>query len=206
AAPSNVVNTVVQGNFIGTAADGATPLGNTNNGLTLGNAANNTIGGNVAGASNVIAFNGRDGVAAEAGIGNSILSNSIFSNTLLGIDLGDDGVTPNDAGDGDVGANNLQNFPVLTSVDSSFGSTVIQGSLNSTPNSTFTVQFFSNTTCNASGFGEGQQLIGATVVTTDAKGDANISFTTAGTFAPPVTATATDALGNTSEFSACAIA
>jgi uncharacterized repeat protein (TIGR01451 family) len=206
AAPTNVSNNTVQGNFIGTAADGATPLGNTNNGVTLGNAAGNTIGGSAASAGNVIAFNGRDGVAAEAGIGNSILSNSIYSNTLLGIDLGDDGVTPNDAGDGDVGANNLQNFPVLTSVDSSFGSTVIQGSLNSTPNSTFTVQFFSNTTCNASGFGEGQHLIGATVVTTDAKGNANISFTAGGTFAPPVTATATDASGNTSEFSACATA
>jgi len=206
AAPTNVSNNTVQGNFIGTAADGATPLGNTNNGVTVGNAANNTIGGVAAGAGNVIAFNGRDGVAAEAGIGNSILSNSIFSNAILGIDLGDDGVTPNDAGDGDVGANNLQNFPVLTSVDSSFGSTVIQGSLNSTPNSTFAVQFFSNTNCNASGFGEGQQFIGATVVTTDASGVGNISFTAGGTFAPPVTATATDASGNTSEFSACTTA
>jgi uncharacterized repeat protein (TIGR01451 family) len=201
-AASNAFNNRVQGNFIGTDANGSNPLGNTNNGVALGNGTNNPIGGNAAGAGNVIAFNGRNGVSAESGIGNPILSNSIFSNSLLGIDLGDDGVTPNDPGDGDTGANNLQNFPVLTSVTNSLGGTIIQGSLNSTPNTNFTLQFFSNASCSASGFGEGQQLIGIRAVTTDGNGNGDINVTFGGTFTP-VTATATDPSGNTSEFSVC---
>ena len=40
--------------------------------------------------------------------GNRILSNSIHANTSLGIDLGADGVTPNDGGDGDGGPNQFQ--------------------------------------------------------------------------------------------------
>jgi len=53
-------------------------------------------------------------------------------------------VTPNDLCDGDTGANNLQDFPVLTSLSSSAGNTTIQGTLNSSPNTTFTIEFFSN--------------------------------------------------------------
>jgi uncharacterized repeat protein (TIGR01451 family) len=193
----------VQGNFIGTDVNGTAALGNSGDGVVVSGALNNTIGNQAAGAGNVIAFSGLNGVHVSGGTGNVFLSNSIFSNTGLGIELGDDGVTPNDPGDGDTGANNLQNFPLLTSVNNSLGGTVIQGSLNSTPNTTFTVQFFSNSSCNASGFGEGQQIIGTRTVTTDSKGDAGISFNFGGTFTPPVTATATDPSGNTSEFSAC---
>ena len=54
-------------------------------------------------------------------INNAIRGNSIFSNTGIGIDLGNDGVTSNDAGDLDDGANNLQNFPVFTDVRISGG-------------------------------------------------------------------------------------
>jgi uncharacterized repeat protein (TIGR01451 family) len=194
-------NNVIQGNFIGTDANGAA-LGN-GRGVSIVGASNNAIGGVSSNAGNVIAFNNQNGVTVVGGTGNAILSNSIFSNSLLGIDLNDDGVTPNDPGDGDTGANNLQNFPVLTSVDNSLGGTIILGSLNSTPNTAFTLQFFSNASCSDSGFGEGQQLIGTRTLTTDSKGNAGISFNLAGTFTPPITATATDPSGNTSEFSAC---
>ena len=53
-----------------------------------------------------------DGVDVEDdSTGNAIQRNSMFSNGELGIDLADDGVTLNDAGDGDTGPNRLQNFP-----------------------------------------------------------------------------------------------
>ena len=50
-----------------------------------------------------------------SGLGNAIRGNSIASNGGGGIDLGNNGVTSNDSGDTDSGANNLQNFPILTS-------------------------------------------------------------------------------------------
>jgi uncharacterized repeat protein (TIGR01451 family) len=75
---------------------------------------NNTIGGALADL-NLIAHNTGDGVIVlPTGTGN-VLSNQMHDNGLLGIDLGDDGPTPNVAGDADAGANNLQNSPTLTS-------------------------------------------------------------------------------------------
>lgn len=138
----------------------------------------------------------------ESGSANPILTNSIFSNGTLGIDLGTTGVTPNDARDADSGANNLQNFPVLTSVTSA-GS--IQGTLDSTASTTFTVEFFASSECDPSGSGEGQRYLGAAVVTTDASGHASFTASLGAlpAGAPVATATATGPAGNTSELSAC---
>lgn len=202
-ADAGTSNNTVQGNFIGTDAGGTSALGNSDGVQINFGASGNFIGGVASGAGNVIAFNNLNGIEVEEGTGNPILSNSIFSNSLLGIDLGADGVTANDAGDTDAGANNLQNFPQLTSATVSLGSTFIQGTLNSTPNTTFTLQFFSNAACDDSGFGEGKQLIGTRTIQTDAGGNAIISFSFPGQFSLPVTMTATDPSGNTSEFSKC---
>ena len=101
----------------------------------LGSASDNFIGGTASGAGNTIAFNGEDGVFVGSGAGNAVLSNSVFSNGESGIDLGAYGVAPNDLGDGDSGANNLQNFPVLTCAVSS--GIAIQGTLNSTASTIF---------------------------------------------------------------------
>ena len=138
---------LIQGNFIGANVAGNT-LGNTGPGI-FADASGNTIGGSAAGAGNLIAFNGGDGVASNRVTisGNAVLSNSIHSNGTtaqhLGIDLGADGVTANDAGDPDTGANNLQNFPVLTSVTSAGGNTTITGTFNSTPSTNnFRLEFF----------------------------------------------------------------
>jgi uncharacterized repeat protein (TIGR01451 family) len=204
-ANGGTINNTVQGNFIGTDASGTFALGNSSDGVEVNfGASGNTIGGLASNAGNVIAFNGANGAEVISGTGNSILSNSIFSNSLLGIDLGGDGATPNDAGDADAGANNLQNFPQLISATVFLSSTTIQGTFNGAPNTTFTLQFFSNTDCDDSGFGEGKQLIGTRTIQTDAGGNATISFSFPGAFSLPVTMTATDPSGNTSEFSKCA--
>ncbi len=200
---------LVQGNLIGTDVTGTTALGNGGFGVRIVDGSGNTIGGTASGAGNTIAFNAFDGVfvfvqGAEA-IGNAILSNSIFSNGLLGIDLGAPfGVTPNDVGDGDTGANELQNFPVLTLAETTGASTIINGTLNSNASQAYDIELFSSVAADPSGFGEGQTFLDRVVVSTDAMGDGSFNVAlpfgiAAGEF---VTATATDAAGNTSEFSA----
>ena len=89
-----------------------------------------------------------------------ILSNSIYSNKGLGIDLGDDGVTLNTPGGPHSGPNNFQNFPVLYPSITYNGKTYVSGTLNSTPDAVFTVQFFANAAADPSGYGEGQTYLG----------------------------------------------
>jgi parallel beta-helix repeat protein len=193
---------LVQGNYIGIDRSRTIPLGNRGEGMKIF-ASNNTIGGTHRSKGNTIAFNG-GGVNVFSGTGNAILANSIFSNSTLGIDLGVDGVTANDVGDEDLGANNLQNFPVLTSAIG--GSKIkIQGTLNSTPNTSFRLEFFSNPDCDPSNHGEGKKFLGAKNVTTDGSGNANFkaSFDTKVAPGQWITATTTDPGNNTSEFSQC---
>lgn len=194
----NAHSNIVQGNFIGIGINGISPLPNAQHGLRLNDgAAHNTIGG-VAGEANVIAFNGLNGIALEtsAASGNRIRRNSIFGNGLLGIDLGADGVTPNDGDDADSGPNDNQNSPILTSASSAAGLTSVRGILNSAPGSVFQLDFFFGSP------GDRQTFLGSTSVATDATGQQTFVFD----FPTPVpadqfvTATATDAQGNTSEF------
>jgi uncharacterized repeat protein (TIGR01451 family) len=210
-AGTTATGTLVQGNYIGTDAAGVTGLGNAGPGIQIFNGAHGiTIGGSVAGAANVIARNTGPGISLlpilETAFGNAFLSNSIHSNGLLGIDLYVVGVTPNDPGDADTGPNNLQNFPVLTSASSDGVNTMFSGTLNSTPNTAFTVEIFSNPTCDASGNGEGQTVIGSLIVTTDAEGQGsfNNQVVPVAAVGLQLTATATNnATRDTSEFSAC---
>ena len=196
---------IIQGNFIGLNVTGTEPVPNTQGGVEFFQGLNNVLGGPQSAAANKIAFNGAYGVMVSSlSSGNIIRRNSIFSNDGLGIDLGASGVTANDSNDSDTGANNLQNFPVLTSVSSIGSNTTIQGSLNSTPNTTFQIDFYTSAAVDPSGNGEGAQFLGTTPVNTDGNGNAtfNVSFPVALGTGRVVTATATDPNGNTSEFSA----
>ncbi|MGH8018929.1 MAG: right-handed parallel beta-helix repeat-containing protein, partial [Opitutaceae bacterium] len=155
--------------------------------------------------SNTFTGNGLALAAAGSSEGALFTRNSIFANAGPGIDLGNDGVTPNDAGDVDTGPNNLQNFPVLTSVNIGSGVTTILGTLDSSPGQAFTLEFFSDVACDPSGFGEGETFIGSAQVTTDANGSAAFQAVLPVTLSAGgvVTATASDSGGNTSEFSNC---
>lgn len=202
-------NMLIIGNRIGVGADGMTPLGNGQNGIYLsGN--DNIIGGTGPGEANIIAHNGAtpfySGVRiSNTGLSNTIRGNRIFANSQLGIDLRwPDGVNINDPDDPDTGGNNLQNYPVITSAQSyANGTTVIQGVLDSNPNTTFTLDFYYSSAADPSGYGEGEFYLGAGSVTTDAEGDATFDVTLSATIPPSqfVSATATHADGSTSEFS-----
>ena len=131
----------IQGNLIGTRKNGRKAMRNEGDGIFITGSKGHLIGGTFAGQGNVIAFNGGDGVNlinvelsgdTLVPTGNRISHNSIFRNGGLGIDLGDDGVTPNDAvPDKDSGPNGLQNFPKVASAAQVADGTVIRGSLSS---------------------------------------------------------------------------
>jgi hypothetical protein len=193
----------IRRNFIGTNATGIGPIPNTSHGVF--GASENIIAAAID--SNVIAYNGGDGIRWMGGESNNFLSNSIHTNAGLGIDLGGDGVTPNDARDADTGPNGRQNFPVITSALSDATQTDVRGSLDSLISTRFRIQFFSSPTADASGHGEGATYLGEVAVITDSRGAA--TFTAALPQVPVghvVTATASRAPANTppetSEFSA----
>ena len=200
----------IQGNYIGTDEIGSIDLGNLQHGVvTSTGSSNNLIGGVSVGEGNVIAFNTLDGIAIGAGSSNSILGNQTYSNNGLGIDLSGgvetvDGVTANDTGDADTGANNLQNYPLLISAATDGSANVqINGSINTEASTTYRIEFFVN-----SGIaGEALRYIGFATVTTDVNGDATISANLSAVVAvgEHITATATVDLGggmygDTSEF------
>ena len=199
----NTGSTRVQGNLIGVTKDANSPLGGSQVGVEV-LASNNTIGGAEPGAGNVIANSLGVGVFLSGGTSTRILSNSIFSNGSLGIDLTGDGRTLNDLKDPDSGPNNRQNFPELASAEKVSEKTIIEGRLDSTPSTkrkkrSFTIQFFSN----PQNEDEGKTFLGQKRVTTNRQGLVSFAFENSRPLAleDRITATATDARGNTSEFS-----
>ena len=217
---------LVLGNYIGTDRTGTSPLPNGSRpssgggGILVHASQGNRIGGQSPGEENVVAYNGNVitggfGIAIHPGDddsgddGNAVLSNSIHDNIGLGIDLTGPGaalgVTPNDPGDVDFGANQSQNFPVIESVGSDGATTTVRGTLNSAKNSSFTIQFFSSPRCDDSNFGEGETILGSAQVRTNGTGNASFEVTLPVGLPQGrrVTATATDADGSTSEFSQC---
>lgn len=209
----NAVDSIASANFIGTTANGKHALGN-GTGVYLygylvdGFSSGNRIGGDTKPEANRIAFNTGTGIVVgrlltDGDAKNKIQHNFIYSNGGLGIDLGNNGVTANDSGDGDTGPNLLQNFPQLKRAIST--TRLIKGGLHSTPNTLFTLEFFSNPACDATGKGEGKKFLGRTTGMTDGLGVLHFELTASKRFAVgnAITATATDPDGNTSEFSKC---
>ncbi|MBN2357147.1 right-handed parallel beta-helix repeat-containing protein [candidate division KSB1 bacterium] len=196
-------------NLIGIDISGA-PLPNGREGVNIGEYNGTKYRGgfapdNVVGPGNMIAYNGMAGVSvwedyrtAWNADGNRITQNSIFDNGGLGIDLGNDGVTPNDPGDADGGPNQHLNHPKITSAQYKAGGALISGTISiDRPPNTATVEVFT-VRPDPSGFGEGARYLGST--TPDAAGNWSVMVTgVAGN--DSVTATTTDDIFNTSEFS-----
>ena len=125
----------IAGNLIGTDTAGTDAIPDGGDGVLFDvGAGANVLGGDAPGAGNVIAFNAGNGVTVgdsptDAISGDVVLGNSIYANGKTGIDLGDDGPTPNGA-DGHAGPNLFQDFPILTSAVTGSGSTEIQGTIS----------------------------------------------------------------------------
>lgn len=220
---SGTSGNVVQGNLIGVAPDGVTALGNASEGiLFISGASGNTIGGTESGAGNVIAHSGDDyslfPIAEGRGTGifvgddshgNALLGNSIHDNRRLGIDLEPGGVNLVDAGGS---ANQGQDAPELSAAWRASSETLrIQGTAwNGSGANPHRLEFFVSSTCDPTGRGEGKAFVGYLPVSLSF-GTATFDGTwthvgglpadiVAGRF---VTATITDANGNSSEFSRC---
>jgi hypothetical protein len=135
------------------------------------------------------------------------------SPALLGIDFGVNGVTANDLAvscvDGFPDCSPPQNSPVLTatSVWSAAG-VVVNGTLASRPNQTFTIEFFANHRLSSAGFAEVVVYLVSVEAMTNASVKATFSLSTGadpmndGSTTGYFSATATNASGSTSEFSA----
>lgn len=81
--------TTVQGNYVGVAADGVTPLGNGQRGLTFSSFTGGTakIGGLAPGAGNLIAHNGSMGMIIAGNPGNPVAGNQVIGNGNAGVDI-----------------------------------------------------------------------------------------------------------------------
>lgn len=152
---------------------------------------------------NFISFNSESGISVMAGNRNDFSGNSFFENDGLAIDLYGDGRTPNDTNDADGGPNNLQNSPEILSIEfnepSDFDPAyTFEYRLNSLQGSVYPieVQFY---IADSPQSGEGLTLQATDVI----NGDVSHEFTgkLPRDYDGAIVAIATDADGNTSEFS-----
>ncbi|NND98887.1 MAG: DUF1565 domain-containing protein, partial [Pirellulaceae bacterium] len=153
----------------------------------------NLISGNVI-------TNNNSGVTIVSGNGNRITANSIHNNTVIGIDLGEDGATANDVADNDTGANNLQNAPDISQADLSGGNLTITYRVDTVGVAAqypLEIEFFIS-----DGNGQGQTLIGTnTYLAVERRTEKTIVLAVVGVSGgEQLVATATDLFGNTSEF------
>jgi hypothetical protein len=207
------VNVVLNNNIGGWTIGNLPNLGN---GLTISGVVSDTVVGQPS-AGNKIGSNDGAGIVVSGNpvigypSGTSIRCNLIDDNGGLGIDLAStssgDGVTANDASpDSDIGPNKLQNYPVILGIDVIAGDTLITVSLESKPNTSYTIDFFwPFGGWDASGYGEACGYIGSTQLTTngDGIGIGSLLLESWDLGGAVITTTATDPDGNTSELSEC---
>ena len=188
--------------------------------VTLGGGAGlNVAGGahhNRVGPANFFGSNDGDGIYVASGSHNNLGGNRYSGNGGLAIDLGDNGVTPNDADpvlDSNITPNRNQNYPVLTSAidPAQINYISLTGELSSTLGS-YRIDVYSSPRCSASGHGEGSTLRGSytvdldcSIVTTSQQCTKSFVLLVSGDVDPGyvITTTATSPGAHTSEFSRC---
>ncbi|QDT08737.1 ELWxxDGT repeat protein [Stieleria marina] len=212
--PGNLIDTnTITGSLRGVVLTDVTATGNTvsNNsisGMSTGvqfakDAANNTVGpGNDLSANTTgVRFVG------NSGNGNTITQNSFSNNATIGIDLAGPGATANDVDDADEGANRGMNHPVISDAE------IIGNNLNVTFNVpsapanadySLTIEFY-----RSDSFGQGEAFLASVPFTVGQFNNSGVTRALGGVAAAAgllpgdfISATATDAAGNTSEFSA----
>lgn len=154
---------------------------------------------------NFIAHNGGPGLLIVSGSENKVSNNHFFENGGLGIDLFPVGVTRNDPGDSDAGANGLVNYPYIDSVVVSSGQSRVYGEVTAGTSTLYTVRLYKSDSCDASGYGEGRTPVGSALVFTPTLERDAFEILWADTLKPGevLTLTATALSGSTSEFSPC---
>ncbi len=207
---TNSTSNRIAGNYLGTNAGGAN-LGNQFAGIWLDAGANqNFIGSNNDGLGdtlegNIVSRNGTHGIVinGSATARNRISRNLIYDNALMEIDLANNGPDTIDSLDADSGPNALTNKPELTSLSLAPTTFTVGGSLSAEASKTYRIEVFASATRDSSGFGGAQRFLVGFNITTNAAGQATFDRTITGTveYGWVLTATATDPLGNTSEFS-----
>lgn len=149
-------------NRIGTDITGM-PLGNGMDGIRISQGPRYNLIGGTPETANIIAFNGKNGVAVEADLSdyNRISCNSIYKNGNLGIDLYPEGITLNHPDNDGTGPNDHQNYPVILSKTMIFpGQYVITGYLDapSQPNQCLVEMYIAD--FNAAGIAQGKTYLG----------------------------------------------
>lgn len=180
--------TTVIDNLIGTDRTGRVGLGNIGAGIWI-TSSGNQIGGTGPGMGNVIGFNTQNGVVVNSGVSDAILANSIFSNGGLGIALVS-------------GGNNDQPAPVLIAANQlTPNSVLLTGTLTAKASTTYTLEFFD--TPGGTPAGQGQNFLRSLPVTTNSSGVGSFGFSAsvASLAGVTFTATATDPVNDTSQFS-----
>jgi len=197
-------NNQIVGNLIGTAdREGTSRWPNGGHGIAILGAQDTTIGGATPAAANTIAHNARAGVAIAEGEdapshGNRIGCNAFFANGGLGIDLGNDGVTPNDVGDADEGPNALMNFPVVREVREVSGGILLRGRIDTADPAAARIDVYLADP-DPTGFGEGRRCVAQGIAPLP---DGTFEIVLPGlSVRDPVTLVATNGAGNSSEFS-----
>jgi len=197
----NADSNIITRNYIGPGADSIAAIGNGTVGVVLWNgSSHNQIGGD--GLGNAIAYHDSCGIAVKDNntLYNTLSGNSLYENSLMGIDIFPEGPNANDAGDTDSGPNELMNYPVIThaAYNASNGMTWVYGILDTETPENVIVELFVAVPDSTVNHGEGQIYLGRTYC--DAAG--NWMF-----YGPGVsdgmllTSTATSVYGSTSEFS-----